>query len=80
MESAAARSSLSATEFRNRESVVLVTNRHGKDTERCVLLLGTAIFIICFAIAASAVDFLLYVYTALPGETRDCILVTGMEQ
>ena len=33
LESAAARCSLSAAEFRNRESIVLVANRHGKRYE-----------------------------------------------
>ena len=37
--------SLSAAEFKERVSVILVTDGLGKDTESCVLL-GTAIFII----------------------------------
>ena len=45
--SAAARFSLSAAEFKERVSVILVTDGLGKDTERYVLLLGTVIFIIC---------------------------------
>ena len=44
--SAAAWFSLSATEFKERVSIILVTDGLGKDTERCVLLLATAIFII----------------------------------
>ena len=64
LESAAARCSLSAAEFRNRESVVLVTDRHGKDAKMCVLLLTTVIYIICYAFAASG-DSLLCVCTAL---------------
>ena len=44
--SAAAWFSLSAAEFKERASVILVTDRLGKYKERCVLLLGTAIFII----------------------------------
>ena len=64
LESAAARCSLSAAEFRNRESVVLCTNRHGKDAKMCVLLLTTAIYIICYAFAASAV-ILYFVYVPL---------------
>ena len=44
--SAAARISLSATEFKKCSSVILATNGLGKETERYVLLLGTAIFII----------------------------------
>ena len=55
LESAAVRCSLSAAEFRNRHSVVLFTDRHGKDAKMCVLLLTTAIYIICYAFAASAV-------------------------
>ena len=43
--SAAARFSLS--EFKECSSVILATNGFGKDTERYVLLLGTAIFINC---------------------------------
>ena len=65
MESATAQCSLSAAEFRNRESVVLFTDRHGKDAKMCVLLLTTAIYIICYSFAASAVIFLLCVCTAL---------------
>ena len=38
--SAAARFTLSAAEFKERASVILVTDGLGKDTERCVLLLG----------------------------------------
>ena len=45
-QSAAAWFSLSDAEFKERASVILVTYGLGKDTERCVLLLGTAIFII----------------------------------
>ena len=44
--SAAARFTLSAAEFKERASVILVTDGLGKDTKRCVLLLGTDIFII----------------------------------
>ena len=44
--SAAARFSLLAAEFKECLSVILATNRLGKDTERYVLLLGTAIFVI----------------------------------
>ena len=44
--SAAARFSLSSTEFKECSSVILATNGPGKDTERYVLLLGTASFII----------------------------------
>ena len=44
--SAAARFSLSATEFKECSSVILATNGLGKDTKRYVLLLGAAIFII----------------------------------
>ena len=44
--SAAAWFSLSAAEFKERASIILVTDRLGKDTKRCVLLLGTVIFII----------------------------------
>ena len=43
--SAAARFSLSAAEFKECSSVILATDGLGKDTERYVLLLGTAIFI-----------------------------------
>ena len=43
--SAAARFSLLAAEFKECSSVILATNGLGKDTERYVLLLGTAIFI-----------------------------------
>ena len=44
--SAAARFSLLAAEFlKEFSSVILATNGLGKDTERYVLLLGTAIFI-----------------------------------
>ena len=64
LESAAARCSLSAAEFRNRDSVVLFTDRHGKDAKMCVLLLTTAIYIICYAFAASAVIFY-FVYVPL---------------
>ena len=64
LESAAPRCSLSAVEFRIRESVVLVTDRHGKDVKRYVLLLTTAIYIICYAFAASAVIFY-FVYIPL---------------
>ena len=38
-------------------SVVLVTNGSRKDTKRYVLLFSTAIFIICFAFAVSALTF-----------------------
>ena len=62
LESAAARCSLSAAEFRNRDSVVLFTDRHGKDAKMFVLLLTTAIYIICYACAASAVIFYLCMY------------------
>ena len=44
--SAAAWFSLSAAEFKERAIVILVTDGLGKDTKRCVLLLGTAILII----------------------------------
>ena len=44
--SAAAWFSLSAAEFTERVSVILVTDGLGKDKERFILLLGTAIFII----------------------------------
>ena len=43
--SAAARFSLLAAEFKECSSVILATNGLGKDAERYVLLLGTAIFI-----------------------------------
>ena len=43
--SAAARFSLLAAEFKECSSVILATNGLGKDTERYVLLLGTAIVI-----------------------------------
>ena len=62
LESAAARCSLSAAEFRNRESVVLVTDRHGKDAKMCVLFLTTVIYIISYAFAASAIIFTLCTY------------------
>ena len=42
--SAAGWFSLSTAEFKERANVILVTDGLGKDTERCVLLLGTAIF------------------------------------
>ena len=45
--SAATWFSLSAAEFKERASVILVTNGLGEDKERCVLLLGTTIFIMC---------------------------------
>ena len=45
------------SECRGRENVALVTDRSGKDTKRYVLLFGTAIFIICFAFAVSALIF-----------------------
>ena len=44
--SAAARFSLSAAEFKECSSVILAADGLGKDVERYVLLLGTAIFII----------------------------------
>ena len=43
--SAAASFSLPAAEFKECSRVILATNELGKDTERYVLLLGTAIFI-----------------------------------
>ena len=64
LESAAARCSLSAAEFRNRDNVVLFTDGHGENANMCVLLLTTAIYIICYAFAASG-DSLLCVCTAL---------------
>ena len=66
LESAAAWCSLSAAEFRNRDSVVLFTDRHGKDVKMCVLLLTTAIYIICYSFAASGDSLLrVHVRTAL---------------
>ena len=77
IQSAAARCSLSAVEFSNRERV-LVTDEYGKDMERCVLLLGTNIFI-NFHVRCERAEFLHCVFTTLPSEGRDCILVTDME-
>ena len=55
---------MSPAEFRNLESVVLFADRHGKDAKMCVLLLNTAMYIICYAFAASAVIFY-FVYVPL---------------
>ena len=65
LESAAARCSLSAAEFRNRESIVLFTDRHGKDAKMCDLLLTTVIYIICYAFAVSGVSLLCVCTTLL---------------
>ena len=65
-ESAAARCSLSAAEFRNRDSVVLFTDRHEKDAKMCVLLLTTAIYLYnLLRVRCERDDFLLCVCTAL---------------
>ena len=37
--------------------VLFCTDRHGKDAKRCILLLTTAVYIICYALAASVVNF-----------------------
>ena len=42
----------------------MFTDRHGKDAKMCVLLLTTAIYIICYSFAASAVIFY-FVYVPL---------------
>ena len=78
LENAAALCSLSAAEFRNCESVVLFTDRYGKNAQMCILLLTTAIYIICYAFAASAV-ILYFVYVPLLGKAGLYLIVTKME-
>ena len=75
---AAAQCSLSAVEFRNHESIVLVTDEHRKYTE-VRFVVRYHYFYNLFRVSCES-DFFHCVYTALPSERLDCILVTEMEQ
>ena len=70
---------MSAAEFRNRESVVLFTDRHGKDAKMCALLLTTTIYIICYAFAVSAVIFYFVYVPLFLGKAALYLIVTEME-